>query len=176
LEPSRVIPMTSPETFTLDENGRFPNTRLPVVVYRDVDAVSTPSDCTGLFARNGWLGAWVNGIFPFHRFHATAHEVLGIVDGSGSLVLGGPGGIRVEVGPGVVLVLPAGAAHSNAGPSNDFVLVGAYPNGMTWDLRQGNPDERNEVLAHIESVPLPDSDPVYGPGGPLTEIWRASLN
>jgi uncharacterized protein YjlB len=28
------------------------------------------------------------------------------------------------------------------------------------------------VLANIAAVPLPDADPVYGSGGPLTEIWR----
>ncbi len=24
-----------------------------------------------------WLGAWRDGIFAFHHFHSTAHEVLG---------------------------------------------------------------------------------------------------
>jgi uncharacterized protein YjlB len=43
---------------------------------------------------------------------------------------------------------------------------------MRWDLRRGNLAERDEVLANIAAVPLPDLDPVHGPSGPLTEIWR----
>jgi uncharacterized protein YjlB len=124
-----------------------------------------------LFARNGWLGAWVDGIFPFHHFHSIAHEVLGIVAGTAAVVLGGPGGRRVEVAPGDVLVLPAGTGHCNAGSSADLLVVGAYPNGMRYDLRRGDPAERDEVLANIAAVPLPDTDPVHGAGGPLAEIW-----
>ena len=44
----------------------------------------------------GWLGAWVDGIYAFHHFHSTAHEVLGIVAGSASVILGGPKGRRFE--------------------------------------------------------------------------------
>jgi hypothetical protein len=29
------------------------------------------------------------------------------------------------------------------------------------------------VLANIAAVPLPGTDPVHGPGGPLTGAWRA---
>ena len=43
---------------------------------------------------------------------------------------------------------------------------------MQWDLRRGDPAERDEVLANIAAVPLPDADPVQGSDGPLTEIWN----
>jgi uncharacterized protein YjlB len=164
--------MTQPETYSFDDSGVIPNSRLPVLVYRDVHDAREATECAELFARNDWLGAWVNRIHPFHRFHSTAHEVLGIVEGSGALILGGPDGCRFELERGDVLVLPAGTGHSNAGPSTDLLVVGAYPNGMEWDLRQGNPAERDEVLVNIAAVPLPDTDPVHGPAGPLTEIWR----
>jgi uncharacterized protein YjlB len=52
--------------------------------------------------------------------------------------------------------------------------VGAYPDGMRWDLRRGDLAERGEVLANIAAVPLPDVDPVHGSGGPLREIWRGA--
>jgi uncharacterized protein YjlB len=68
-------------------------------------------------------------------------------------------------------VLPAGTGHCNVGSSDDLLVVGAYPNGMQWDLRRGDPAERDEVLANLAAVPVPDADPVYGSGGPLTEIW-----
>jgi uncharacterized protein YjlB len=51
-------------------------------------------------------------------------------------------------------------------------VVGAYPDGMPWDLRRGDPGEYAEVVANIAGVPLPGSDPVHGAGGPLTELWQ----
>jgi uncharacterized protein YjlB len=165
--------MTQPEIHSFEDAGGIPNSPLPVVVYRDVEGAVAADECTELFARNGWLGAWVNGIFSFHHFHSTAHEVLGIVAGSAAVILGGPRGRRFDVRPGDVLVLPAGTGHCNAGSSADLLVVGAYPEGMRWDLRRGDPAERDEVLANIAAVPTPDTDPVRGSGGPLTELWPA---
>jgi uncharacterized protein YjlB len=164
--------VTGPETHSFEDAGGIPNSRLPVLVYHDVDGAGAPRECEELFARNGWLGGWVDGIFSFHHFHSTAHEVLGIVAGTASVVLGGPSGQRFEVERGDVLVLPAGTGHFNAGSSPDLLVVGAYPNGMRWDLRRGDPAERDEVLANIAAVPLPDADPVQGPNGALNELWR----
>jgi uncharacterized protein YjlB len=132
-----------------------------------------PTACTRLFARSGWLGAWVDGVFPFHHFHSTAHEVLGIVAGTATVILGDPDGRRFHVGRSDVLVLPARTGHCNAGSSADLLVVGAYPNGMRWDLRRGDPSERDEVLANIAAVPLPATDPVHGSGGPLNDLWHA---
>jgi len=87
-------------------------------------------------------------------------------------MLGGPSGRTFEIGQGDVLVLPAGTGHCNQGSSDDLLVIGAYPNGMPWDLRRGDPAEHDEVVANIRAVPLPDADPVEGPGGPLTELWR----
>jgi uncharacterized protein YjlB len=164
--------MLPPEAHVLDDGGGIPNSRLPVLVYRGVEGVRDAGGCAHIFARNGWLGAWVDGIYPFHHFHSTAHEVLGIVAGSATVILGGPAGRVFDVGPGDVLVLPAGTGHCNAGASRDLVVVGAYPGGMRWDLRRGDPAERAEVLANIAAVPVPDSDPVHGGEGPLVERWR----
>jgi uncharacterized protein YjlB len=36
---------------------------------------------------------------------------------------------------------------------------------MAWDLRRGDPAERDEVLANLRAVPPPGADPVTG--GPL---------
>lgn len=159
--------MTGPETFRLQDDGAIPNSRLPVLVYHDV-----PNLGEELFAHSGWLGAWRNGIYPFHHFHSTAHEVLGIVRGSASVVLGGPSvGRQFEVEAGDVLVLPAGTGHCNAGSSGDLLVIGAYPNGMRWDLRRGEPAEHDEVVENIRAVPLPDADPVEGREGSLLTLW-----
>jgi uncharacterized protein YjlB len=108
-----------------------------VLVHHDVEAATDPAACQRLFAGNGWLGAWRNGIFSFHHFHSTAHEVLGIVAGSATTGLGGPGGRAMQVGPGDVLVLPPGTGHRNVGSTAGLPVIGAYPDGMAWDIRRG---------------------------------------
>jgi hypothetical protein len=115
-------------------------------------------------------------MFSFHHFHSTAHEALGIVSGHAAVVLGGPCGRRFEVRAGDLLLLPAGTGHCNAGSSGELLVVGAYPDGMEWDIRRGDPAEHDEVLANIDAVPLPQSDPVHGPDGPLRQLWRGRLN
>ena len=161
------------ESHRFEDDGAFPNSRLPVLVYHAVDEALEASACEALFARHGWLGAWRDGIFSFHHFHSTTHEALGVVAGSASVVLGGPRGRRFDLGRGDVVVLPAGTGHCNAGSSGDLLVVGAYPNGMAWDLRRGDPREHDEALANIAAVPLPAADPVHGPRGPLIELWEA---
>lgn len=161
-----------PTAHTFEDDGRIPNSRLPVLVYAGaVDKDAGAGAYEKLFADHGWLGAWRDGIYPFHHFHSTAHEVLGIADGSAEVMLGGPAGRRFELGAGDVVVLPAGTGHCRLASSSDLLVVGAYPNGMDWDLRRGDPAEHDEVVANIARVPLPDQDPVQGQGGPLVELW-----
>ena len=163
----------TPERHFFEDDGGIPNSRLPVLVYHGVEAAQAASSCEELFADNGWLGSWRDGIFSYHHFHSTAHEVLGIVSGSAAVVLGGPSvGERFEVQAGDVLVLPAGTGHCNAGSSADLLVIGAYPDGMSWDLRRGDPEEHDEMLQNIGRVPLPNADPVEGAGGSLLNLWE----
>jgi uncharacterized protein YjlB len=159
------------ETFTFSGDSAIPNSPLPVILYHGVVEADDPATCEELFAWHGWLGAWRNGIYDFHHFHSTTHEVLGIVRGRASVMLGGPSGRRFELSAGDVVVLPAGTGHRNVGSSDDLLVVGAYPDGMSWDLRRGDPEERDEVLANISRVPRPARDPVRGADGPLVERW-----
>ncbi|HWQ92680.1 MAG TPA: cupin domain-containing protein [Clostridia bacterium] len=159
----------------LKDDGVFPNSKLPLVLYRE--AVSVPGQDAaaafeGLFAANGWGGSWRNGIYPYHHYHSTAHEVLGVYRGSAKVQLGGETGVVHEVHPGDVLVIPAGVAHKNLGSSADFGVVGAYPEGQDWDLKHGQPGERPGTDWNIARVALPKADPVYGTAGPLIEKWR----
>jgi uncharacterized protein YjlB len=163
------------ETFTFEDDGGIPNSPLPVVLYRGaLDGAAGAAAHEELFAGHRWLGAWRNGIFPFHHFHSTAHEVLGIARGAADVMLGGPHGRRLELAAGDVVVLPAGTGHCDAGSSADLLVVGSYPDGMRWDLRRGDPAEHDEVLANIAAVPPPAEDPVRGRDGPLTELWSAT--
>jgi uncharacterized protein YjlB len=162
---------SSPETHSFQDDGAIPNSLLPTLVYHEIDAARDAAACEALFAENGWVGAWRDGIFSFHHFHSTAHEVLGVVAGSASVMLGGPQGRRFDIVAGDVLVLPAGTGHCNLGSSRDLLVVGAYADGLPWDIHRGDPAEHDEAVANISAVPLPTADPVRGPGGPLVELW-----
>jgi len=160
-----------PETQVFENDGGIPNSRLPVLIYHQVEAARDAAACERLFDANGWAPDWRDGIFSFHHFHSITHEVLGIVGGTGTVKLGGPSGRSFEIGEGDVLVLPAGTGHCNEESSPNLLVIGAYPDGMPWDLRRGDPGEHDEVVANIEAVPLPRADPVEGPDGALTRLW-----
>jgi uncharacterized protein YjlB len=158
-------------TFHFEDDGAIPNSPLPVLVYQGVAEVSDAGRSEARFARNGWIGAWRDGIYPFHHFHSIAHEVLGVLAGSATLMLGGPNGREVEINQGDVLVLPAGTGHCNLG-DRGLVVIGAYPDGMEWDICRGDPAEHDEAVSRIRAVPLPASDPV-GAQGSLRSLWSS---
>lgn len=163
------------ETFLLRDDGTFPNNpHLRVILYRDVIAfedAEPPEAIEQVFQEHGWNGVWRNGIFGYHHFHATAHEVLGVASGTVTVQLGGEEGPILELEPGDVVILPAGVAHKNIDSSDDLVVVGAYPPDQIWDINTGGDDERPRVEQSIAAVPLPATDPVYGPEGPLVSLW-----
>ena len=161
------------------EQLRFPagdeipnNPDLPVLAYRGVgELAGGAAACEELFTGNGWGGTWRNSVLPFHHFHSTSHEALGVAAGRATLALGGPQGEEVQVAAGDVLVLPAGTGHKRVEASDDFLVVGAYPPGQEdYDMRRGDPGELEEVR-NIERVPLPPADPVAGASGSLADAW-----
>lgn len=159
---------------TLADDGTFPNNpRLPVLLYRGAfESSDSPADLEKAFEGSGWGGTWQDGIYGYHHYHSTAHEVLGVAEGTARVQLGGPDGPTFELAPGDVVVIPAGVAHKNLGSSSDFLVVGAYPAGQKWDMNYGKPGERPDADRNIERTPLPETDPVYGSEGPLLEKWR----
>lgn len=157
------------------DDGRFPNSVLPVVLYRA--AITSGSEgaesLEALLDSNGWPSQWrADAVFDFDHYHSTAHECLGIARGSATLQLGGPDGRAVSVSAGDVVVLPAGVAHRQIAASPDFQLVGGYPKGQRWDVLRGQPGDRPAADRRIAAVPLPRTDPVSGPAGPLLVEWR----
>jgi uncharacterized protein YjlB len=165
------VTTATPSTLHFTGDGSIPNSAHPVLVYRGLGIARGAAEAERAFAANNWRGAWRNGIYAFHHFHSTAHEVLAIVAGHASVTLGGPEGETLEVSRGDVLVLPAGTGHRKEGSSADLLVVGAYPDGMSWDLRRGDPAEYREVQANIAAVPLPVADPVGGAEGALPRHW-----
>jgi uncharacterized protein YjlB len=164
------------EEHVFADDGSVPNNpRLPLIVYRGVlDAgPEAAAACESLFAANRWSGGWRGGVYPYHHYHSTAHEALGIVAGSAKVLFGGDGGEIVELHAGDVVVILAGVAHKGEAASPDLLIVGAYPGGRGPDLRVPGKGDRERALANIGAVPLPICDPVRGRSGPLLERWRS---
>jgi uncharacterized protein YjlB len=164
----------TPLTFTFADDGTFPNSRLPLLLYKAAIAPedASPEAFERMFAKNGWPPQWRSGVYPFHHYHSTSHETLGIARGTARLMLGGPKGREVDVAAGDVIVIPAGVAHRRLSASDDFLVVGAYPPGRDWDLLKGQPGDRPDADRHIEAVPKPTTDPVAGRNGRLVTAWE----
>jgi uncharacterized protein YjlB len=162
---------SEPARHVFADDGIFPNSKLPVLVYRRAIAAPAAAAFEQMFDAHHWSSAWRNGLFSVHHYHSTAHEVLGIYQGWVRAKLGGEKGTLLTLEAGDVIVIPAGVAHKNDGSSADFKVVGAYPDGTGPDMQYGKPGERPGTDRTIARVPRPAADPVHGASGPLAKLW-----
>ena len=166
------------QLFHLLESSNTPNNILPAILYKKAFGADLDNPAEFLekrFKQNNWSNAWKDSIYPFNHFHSNTHEVLGVYAGSAHVLIGGEKGKRLELSLGDILILPAGTGHQLLQKSDDFAVVGAYPEGMKWDLfktKSLKKSELDQAKKNISKVPLPQSDPwtVNDPKG-LTLLW-----
>jgi uncharacterized protein YjlB len=163
------------EQITLPDDGVFPNSSHPALLYKgvlDIPVLFPATHIRHLFEKNGWSNSWDAGIFEYHHYHSITHEVLGIYKGHTTLQLGGTKGPKIFIEKGDVLFIPAGVAHKNLGAENAVAVIGAYPGGKNYDMNYGRPGERPGTDENISRVPVPESDPVFGPDEEFIKAWN----
>lgn len=162
------------ETFRLADDGAVPNhPDYPLMAYHGAFLGAGAEEVIAAFAANGWQGAWINGIFPYHHYHARSHEVLANVGPPVDVQFGGASGPVLTFETGMAVAIPAGCGHCRLSQPSGLRIVGAYPRGQEdWDLKRAdNPSDYASAKAEIAQVARPECDPVAGEGGPLLEHW-----
>jgi uncharacterized protein YjlB len=163
------------ESLLFSDDGQTPNhPALPAVVMRGSGAEEAADPAAWFeerFMENDWSECWRYGVYPYHHFHSTNHEVLGVSRGTATLLLGGEHGQNLDVGVGDVILLPAGTGHKCVKCSEDFQVVGAYPMGIEPDFVRSGEGDLISLRSRIMQVAVPDKDPVFGPDGTLFGFW-----
>lgn len=165
--------LMEPQKLYFKDDGTIPNSKFPLLLYKNAFTARQDAGAEWLeehFAANNWTNSWRNGVYPFHHYHSTSHEVLGVYTGNALLHLGGEQGQKVQVQAGDIIVIPAGVGHKNLG-SEGLGIVGAYPDGRSWDINKGLPGERPKTDQNIAKLPLPNTDPLLGKDNGLVKIW-----
>jgi uncharacterized protein YjlB len=170
---------TAPQVIdiSIKRNGYFPNNAFPVLIYKKALQLPRQKNKAAeiiqqIFLKHGWSNSWKNGIYDFHHYHSTTHECMGIAMGSAMVILGGPGGKRVKLNAGDVVILPAGVAHRCISKTEDFHCVGAYPQGKEFDIKTGTVEEYKQAVSKIRRLAIPRYDPVNGKDALLKSYWR----
>ncbi|QWA11310.1 cupin [Sodalis ligni] len=164
------------ETLDLNEAvGGVPNSPLPLVIYRNIIPVETKDPASWLeqcFTAHQWPPQWRYIIYPFTHFHAETHELLGVYAGQAQVQFGGETGPVLPLTVGDVVLIPAGVGHKAVKSEEGFMVVGAYPPGMSADLCRDDPAKLAAVRQRIAKVPLPATDPITGDRGGITTLWH----
>ncbi|WP_424162250.1 cupin domain-containing protein [Bacillus amyloliquefaciens] len=152
-----------------EDDGCIPNNpNLPLVIYKAVFNEETVREAETILRRHDWSNSWMGGVFPYHHFHSTTHEVLVAVKGNAVLRFGGEQGADAVLQTGDAAVIPAGTGHKKLSCSSDFTVIGAYPGGRQYDTKT---EKNDRTLQEISRVPLPEQDPFTGKTEPLLKMW-----
>lgn len=159
-------------------SGGVPNNPLPLIIWPRValdEAQEEEPDLAGwfeqTFARNGWPPSWRYDIFPYTHYHPNTHELLGVAQGWAEVLFGGDTGRMVTLRAGDAVLIPAGVGHKQVYASEDFMVVGAYPEGFAPETNRDEAARLRAAEQQVKQVPLPTRDPFTGKEGALTDIW-----
>jgi uncharacterized protein YjlB len=161
------------QSFHLAETPEFPNNFLPLLYYRstwNLPEKGAADEIEDHLKFNYWGNCWRDGVYDYHHYHSTAHELLAVYEGSALLLFGGDDGVKITASVGDVILIPAGVAHKCL-EDHSFRCVGAYPEGQNFDMNYGKPSERPRADENIRKVKVPQADPVYGTRWPLLHYW-----
>lgn len=158
-------------------NKDFPNSKLPLLIYKQVFLLGKQKNKAArslqkIFHKNNWKNSWSNGIYSLHHYHSNTHECMGIASGKAWVIFGGPGGRKLVLAKGDVVIIPAGLAHKCSKTSNNFFCVGAYPGGSEYDINLGTKAELEKVKPKLQKLSKPSLDPVFGKEGFLKSFWK----
>lgn len=156
-------------------SGGVPNNPLPLIIWPRV-APDEEEDIAAwfetTFGQHGWPPAWPYPIFPYTHYHPNTHELLGVAAGWAEVLFGGDSGRMVTLRAGDAVLIPAGVGHRQVSASEDFLVVGAYPQGMSPETLRDEPAKLKTSQAQVKNVPLPHQDPFTGKEGAMTDIWQ----
>lgn len=161
-------------TFKLAGDALMPNSDLPVITLSDLVAETSieANEMAARFETNGWQGTWTYTIFDYWHYHIEGHEVLGCVGGEATVGLGGPCGIEIKMRPGDVVLIPAGVGHKRLSGTDDFAVVGAYPEGQNGSITRAGSLDLEKARAMIGGLALPEQDPVIGEKPGHLRFWK----
>lgn len=155
------------------DDGTIPNSKLPVIVYYSItDVIDKSTWFEQNFAKNNWLNNWRDIILPYDHFHSNTHEILGISKGIVTLNIGGAKGKQLLLSAGDALLLPAGVGHYFVSSAGAYEVVGGYPDGGNWNLLQELGADKDSIYAEIDSLEIPQLDPIHGLDGPMHKYWK----
>lgn len=167
--------MIKPEVLFFKDDGITPNSKLPVIVYRDVlksVEMKSGTSIRAVFESNNWSNNWADIIMTKNHYHSTTHEVIGINKGQVSLKIGGKYGSIVSIKTGDVILIPAGVGHYSLSNEIFYEAIGGYPNGAEWDMIFDEKDKHVAAVERIRQIPIPKKNPIFGLSGLLFKYWK----
>ncbi|KAI9737209.1 MAG: hypothetical protein M1818_005741 [Claussenomyces sp. TS43310] len=180
------MPSAPEEYYISKSTHHVPNSPLPVLIYRSALPIDpTPEKIQEAIEPNDWLKGGIFKHYARHHFHSVTHECYAVFRGSSRLLLGrgpldkaGDGDLEVILHTGDAIVLPAGVAHCSLESEEGYEYVGLYPRGSPhWDNNfcKTDEEETRRKADNARAVPIPDCDPVFGPKGPLVNLWHEAI-
>ncbi|KAJ5093272.1 hypothetical protein N7456_009133 [Penicillium angulare] len=191
------VKQVPPETFIVPPTAYSPNSRLPVVVYRNVPTDRTPDGALAAVEQSEWKngGHWKiakESLAATPHYHSTTHEGYTVLHGTATYLLGKSSldpeidsngelvGVKFTAYAGDVFVFPAGTTHFVTDTADGYEILGFYSMSernsidQLFDMENAmdSVEETNQKRENCKLVPVPVHDLIYGKEGPMVQIWK----